>query len=228
MATPIPADPTPDTDRRALLVQAAGELFKERSYNDVTTSEIAAHAGVAYGLIAHYFTNKRGLYIETVTALAEGLYAVNQPPPVGDTPAGLLRDALTRHIAHIEANAQEFRALMRGGVGADPEVRALIEGFRWRGATRLLRALGAAEPMRPALRTAMYGWVNFVADSIVDHLRHHEITRHDLVELAISTLVAALRTAQAIDPHTGIDPELIDQLGATKATPSETASTDPL
>ena len=227
MATPIPADPeTPGTDRRAQLVQAAGELFKERSYNDVTTSEIATRAGVAYGLIAHYFTNKRGLYIETVTDLAESLYAVTERPPAGDTPAALLRDALTRHIAHIEENSQGFRALMRGGVGADPEIRALIEGFRWRGATRLVRALGATEPMRPALRTAMSGWVNFVADSIVDHLRHHEITRNDLVELAISTLVAALRTAQSIDPHIGIDAALIDQLDPTKA-PGEPASAEP-
>lgn len=215
MAIPTQAEPAPQgTDRRGQLIRAAGELFKERAYDDVTTAEIAKRADVAYGLIAHYFTNKHGLYLATVAALAEDLYAVNEAQPVGNTPAALLRDALTRHLAHIETNVEGFRALMRGGVGADPEVRALIDSYRWRTASRLLRALGASEPIRPVLRTAMRGWVNFVADSVVDQLRHHEITRADLVELAIATLVAALRTAHAIDPKIGIESALIDQLAS--------------
>jgi AcrR family transcriptional regulator len=219
MVTPAQtAAATGGVDRRTQLIEAANALFTERSYDEVTTVEIAKRAGVAYGLIAHYFTNKRGLYLATVTSLAEGLDAVNAANPVGNTPAALLRCALTRNIAHIEKNDQGFRALMCGGVGADPEVRALIEGFRWQGAGRLLRALGATEPISPALRTAMRGWVNFVADSIMDHLRHRELTRNDLVDLAIATLVAALRTAHAIDPRTGIEPVLIDQLATTEST----------
>jgi AcrR family transcriptional regulator len=209
-------------DRRALLIDAAYALFTERAYDEVTTVEIARRAGVAYGLIAHYFANKHGLYLATLTALTERVYAVNTPPPTNGSPAVLLREALTRHIAHVEDNADGFRALMRGGIGSDPQVREVIENFRWRVISRLLRALGASEPFPPALRTAMRGWANFVADGIVDYLRHRDLTRADLVELTVATLVATLRAAHAIDPATGIPTSLINQLEYSENTPTTT------
>ena len=203
---------TGGTDRRALLIEAATALFTERSYDEITTVEIAKRAGVAYGLIAHYFTNKRGLYLATVAALAGRLQAVHDAPAAGDTLPAQVRNLLARHVAYIEDNAPGFRALLRGGVGSDPEVRAIIEGFRWQGATRMLELFGVSEPIAPALRTAMQGWVTYVDDSITDHLRHHELSRQDIVELAVGTLAAALRAACAIDPDLGIKPGLIDQL----------------
>jgi AcrR family transcriptional regulator len=200
------------TDRRALLIDAAEALFTERAYDEVTTTEIARRAGVAYGLIAHHFTNKRGLYLATIGAAAARLQAVHDRPPAGESPAAQLRDALTRHIAHIEANSKGFLALMHGGHGSDSEVRAVVEELRWQGAERLLRAAGAAEPVRPALRTTMRGWVGYLDEITIDHLAHRDLSRDDLVELALATLAAALRAALDLDPETGIDPALIDQI----------------
>ena len=215
MVTPSKAGaPKRRPDRRALLIEAAGALFKERPYDEVTTTEIAQRAGVSYGLIAHHFTNKRGLYLATINTIAEHVQAVHASPPVGDTPAAQLREALTRHVAFIEEKAEGFIALMRGGSGSDPEVRALIEDMRWRAATRLLGAFGVAEPFRPILRTTMRGWTGYVDASLIDHLDHHELARDDLVSLLIATLVAALRTAHGIDPDIGISPALLDSLVA--------------
>ncbi|TDC84777.1 TetR/AcrR family transcriptional regulator [Actinomadura sp. 7K507] len=199
-------------DRRAQLVHAAAALFAERAYDEVTTTEIAKRAGVAYGLIAHHFTNKRGLYLATVRAAAERLQAVHDAPPAGDDPAQRLRDGLTRHIAYIEDNAKGFLTLMRGGNGNDPEVRAIIEEFRWQGARTLLAAAGVAEPVRPALRTTLRGWVGYLDEITIDHLHHRDLTRRELVELATTTLVAALRAALALDDAIGVDPALVDRL----------------
>lgn len=199
-------------DRRALLVDAAAELFTERAYDEVTTSEIARRAGVAYGLIAHHFGNKRGLYLATIRAAADRLRAVHESLPGEGAPAARLRDALDRHIAFMEDNAAGFLALMRGGNGSDPEVRAIIEDLRWQGARRLLDALGVAEPVRPALRTAMRGWVAFLDEIVVDHLRNRDVPRGTLVAAAAATLVAALRAARAADPEGGPDPGLVDLL----------------
>jgi AcrR family transcriptional regulator len=192
-------------DRRGLLVDAAAQLFAERPYDEVTTTEIARRAGVAYGLIAHHFANKRGLYLATVRAAAERLRAVHEAPPAGDTPAARLRDALTRHIAHIEANARGYLALTHSAQGADAEVRAIIEDYRWKGALRVLAAAGVTEPVRPALRTAMRGWVAYLNEIIVDHLHHRELSRDDLAGLAIAALAASLRAAHAVDPAIGVD-----------------------
>jgi AcrR family transcriptional regulator len=194
------------------LIEAAGALFKERPYDEVTTTEIARRAGVAYGLIAHHFTNKRGLYLATINTIAEQVHALHDVPLAGDTLAAQLRDALTRHVTYIEDHAEGFIALMRGGSGSDPEVRALIEDMRWRAATRLLGALGVTEPFRPVLRTTMRGWTGYADASLIDHLDHHELARDDLVSLLIATLTAALRTAHSIDPDIGIAPALLDAL----------------
>lgn len=199
-------------DRRALLIQAAAELFTERPFDEVTTTEIARRAGVAYGLIAHHFGNKRGLYLATLRAAAERLRGVHEVAPEGDTPGEQLRDALGRHIAFMEDNAAGFLAVMRGGHGSDPEVRGIVEDLRWQGALRVLDALGAAAPARPVLRTAMRGWVGSLDEMVVDHLRHRDVPRDRLVSLAAATLAAALRTAAAEDPECGLDPGVVDRL----------------
>jgi AcrR family transcriptional regulator len=201
-------------DRRSLILVAAAELFTERAYDEVTTTEIATRAGVAYGLIAHHFTNKRGLYLATIDAAAERLRLLQDTPPDGDTPSARLRDAIGRHITYMDDNAAGFLALMRGGNGSDPQVRAIIEDLRWQGALRILRALGVGDPIGPALRTTMRGWVGYVDEVIIDHLHHHDVPLEQLVELALATLTAALRAARAVDPETGIDPATLDLLSA--------------
>ncbi|MGH3242820.1 MAG: TetR/AcrR family transcriptional regulator [Spirillospora sp.] len=199
-------------DRRAMLIEAAAGLFTERAFDEVTTTEIARRAGVAYGLIAHHFGNKRGLYLATLRAAADRLRAVHETAPRGDTPGTQLRDALDRHIAFMEDNAAGFLAVMRAGNGSDPEVREIVEELRWEGARRLLDALGAADPVRPVLRTAMRGWAGFLDEIVIDRLRHGDVPRERLVSLAVVTLAAALRAAVADDLETGLDPAVLDLL----------------
>ena len=205
-------------DRRALILAAATELFTEHAFDEVTTSEVARRAGVAYGLIAHHFTNKRGLYLAVIDAAAERLRAVHQKPPAGDTPAEQLRDALGRHVAHIDAHARGFLALMRAGNGADPQVRAVIDAHRARGGARLLAALGVGEPLSPTLRTAMRGWVTALDEMLIDRLDHGDLPAETIVALATSTLIATLRAAHALAPVPGLDPALLDRLAPEQGT----------
>ncbi|MEU4820731.1 TetR/AcrR family transcriptional regulator [Actinomadura sp. NPDC023710] len=205
---------TPRIDRRARLITAASQLFSERAYDEVTTTEIAGRAGVAYGLIAHHFTNKRGLYLATIRAAGEALQTLQETPPDGETPAERLRNAISRHIAYMDRHAAGFLTLIRGGNGSDPEVRAIIEELRWQGALRILNALGVDQPVHPVLRASMRGWVGYLDELIVDHIHHHDIPREDLVRLTISALTATLRTAWSITPDIGIAPATVDLLGA--------------
>ncbi|GLY83244.1 TetR/AcrR family transcriptional regulator [Actinoallomurus iriomotensis] len=200
------------TDRRGRLIRAASQLFSERAYDEVTTTEIAARAGVAYGLIAHHFSNKRGLYLATIQAAAEDLQVVQATPPEGDGPAEQLRNAIDRHIAYMDHRAAGFLALMRAGNGSDPEVRAIVEDLRWQGAVRVLHALGVDGPVHPLLRAAMRGWVGYLDELIIDHIRHHDVDRADLVRLAADALVTTLRTAYSIAPGAGVDPATVDLL----------------
>lgn len=60
----------PEATRQALL-QAGAELFSERGFDGVSTSEVAARAGVNKALISYHFRGKRGLYV----AILESAFA---------------------------------------------------------------------------------------------------------------------------------------------------------
>src|SRR5580698_8376746 len=56
-------------ERRAQILTCARRLFSERNYDAVSTTDIAREAGVARGLLHHYFGTKRDLYLEVVGSL---------------------------------------------------------------------------------------------------------------------------------------------------------------
>ncbi len=49
------------TDRRRRILDAAVEVFAERGFHRTRVSDIAKRAGVAYGLIYHYFDSKEAV-----------------------------------------------------------------------------------------------------------------------------------------------------------------------
>jgi AcrR family transcriptional regulator len=198
-------------DRRQLIVDAARKLFASRPYDQVTTSEIAKNAGVAYGLIAHHFENKRGLYLAVMNEIAVEIAAVQlSPPPKDASLIDQLRHALRNHIAYIDSYSDSFVALLRGALGADVEHQAAIERLRWLGAQRVLLALGIVEPVPATLRTAMHGWVGYLDEMMIDRITHRDVDAEALVELAAGALIATLQTAAAIDRTISL-PDVVSQ-----------------
>ncbi|GAA5175230.1 hypothetical protein GCM10023321_80890 [Pseudonocardia eucalypti] len=120
-----------------------------------------------------------------------------------------LRDALDRHFAFIEDNSEEFLRLMHNRSSSDPRTRAMVDDVRWLDATSLLHAFEAPEPVHPVLRTSIRGWVGYLDEIALDHLRHRELTRDDLVGLATAALVSCLRAARSLDPRIDADPGAI-------------------
>ncbi len=58
---PAPAPADGGTDRRKQILKAAVKVFAERGYHGCRISDVAEEAGVAYGLVYHYYGNKDGL-----------------------------------------------------------------------------------------------------------------------------------------------------------------------
>jgi AcrR family transcriptional regulator len=198
-------------DRRRLIVQSARRLFTSRPYDQVTTSEIAKDAGVAYGLIAHHFENKRGLYLAVTNEIADEIAAIHRtPPPAGTSLIEALRHALRHHIAYIDSHSGSFVALIRGALGADPEHQAAVDRLRWLGAQRILSALGIAEPAPAVLRTSMHGWVGYLDEMMIDRIAHRDVEANALVELATAALLTTLRSVAALDASIAFPAELRD------------------
>lgn len=60
-------------DRREKIIKAAISEFAEKGFEGASTNEIAKKAGVAKGLIFHYFGNKENLYIHAYRAVTDTL-----------------------------------------------------------------------------------------------------------------------------------------------------------
>src|SRR6188508_3445538 len=99
----VAAVPRADGDeRRRRILAAARRLFSGRGYSDVSTTEIAAEAEVARGLINHYFGTKRELYVEVVREMVRFR---SQPVPEyvdGATPQARLDESIDRWLEMVE------------------------------------------------------------------------------------------------------------------------------
>jgi TetR/AcrR family fatty acid metabolism transcriptional regulator len=62
-------------DKRGALLNAAVRLFAQKGYHDCRVSDIAAEAGVAHGLLYHYFSSKEEV-LRTVVADSWQQFAV--------------------------------------------------------------------------------------------------------------------------------------------------------
>jgi len=195
-------------ERREQILECARRLFGERHYSAVSTTDIARAAGVARGLINHYFGTKRELYLQVVRQVVfVPPPAATALPPDQATPARVAAavdwwlDAVWRH------RTMWLVALGAQGFGRDPDVEAIIEEAEEAGVQRVLEALdltGAPEPTRAAIR-AYGGFATFAAR---EWLARRTLTRDQLHALLSRTLLAlvrdivpALPTAGAVPAH---------------------------
>ncbi len=67
-------------DKRALILDAAVKVFAEKGYHGSRVSDIASEAGIAYGLVYHYFKNKEEIlatiFEERWTGFIEAVEAI--------------------------------------------------------------------------------------------------------------------------------------------------------
>jgi TetR/AcrR family transcriptional regulator, fatty acid metabolism regulator protein len=72
----------PDQDKRRVLLDAAVRVFARKGYHAARVGDIAEEAGVAYGLLYHYFDSKedvlRSVFRETWRALIETIKSVEE------------------------------------------------------------------------------------------------------------------------------------------------------
>jgi AcrR family transcriptional regulator len=180
---------SPD-DRRAQLLALAVRMFTERPYDDFSMDELAGAAGVSKGLLYHYFPSKRALYLESLRDAASELLDLMRPQP--ELPlTQQLRAALLAYTAHVREHPAAYRAVLRGGIGTDPEIADVADGVRATIRQWILDGLGISEPS-PRLRVTVVGWVGLVEAASLDWLEHGDLSAERLVETLVGSLTALL------------------------------------
>jgi AcrR family transcriptional regulator len=186
-------------ERRAQLIAAGSELFAEHAFEELSMRQIAHAAGVSKALLYHYFPSKADLFNAAVAQQAAELEALIDP--TGDGPAiERLSRALDTYLAWIQEHDRAWAKLMQSAATL-PEGRDVIELFRSRTLERILRELTGRKRARPALRTALTGWLGYIDAAILDWIDTQDLTREQLRDLLLTSFAASLHAATQIDPQ---------------------------
>ena len=177
-------------ERREQLLLFGRTHFAEHPFDSISMKEIAEAAGVSKGLLYHYFGGRRGFYLATVEHVINGVLDAMVPGPAETFEAELAMMVLG-FVTYCEANADIYKALVRGGLGADSEVGAELDRVRQHALQRVLDAAGVTAP-DPTLRILVVGWISFVEASTAEWLDEPSVDRAEFVELLLTTLMPAL------------------------------------
>jgi AcrR family transcriptional regulator len=185
------------------LISIAVEVFAENDYDQVTVADIAERAGVAHGLLFHYFKSKRGIYLEAVRASAEQMNAAFAA--VTGTDAGeLLRSALEQHLTYLRDHRGLALRLVLGGRSADPQAWEIYEAARWDVLGGLAMLLGLDQNNR-ALRFVGRVTVGAIDEASIQWLNNpDDFDLPQLVGWMESLIVACLSSASVLDPGADI------------------------
>ncbi|MFL6145710.1 MAG: TetR/AcrR family transcriptional regulator [Labedaea sp.] len=130
--------------RRQQILACAIRMFGERPYAAVSTTELAREAGVARGLINHYFGTKRDLYLEVVRQMVTfPKYAIRALPQ--GTLAERVDAAVTSFLDMVSMHPKTWVAAIGSGVGDDPDVDRILAEADDIAAERVLEAVHLAD-----------------------------------------------------------------------------------
>lgn len=196
-------------EKRRLLLDAAVRVFARKGYHASRVGDIAEEAGVAYGLLYHYFGSKeevlRTVFRETWRALIETIESVEQ---AGDTPREQLRKVaeillrswrrdpdLVRVLVLEVARSQHLRGEMDEIVESFAAIQEIVERGQADGSIRSdLDARLASYVFYGAVEELLTGWVlGRLPDSDEDVAR----AERTLVEIVTGGLAPELATASA-------------------------------
>ena len=200
--------PRPATQRqvqaeltRRKLLEAAVEHFSARHFDDVATSDITETAGVAQGLLFHYFENKRGIYLEALRDAANRLNAATTPPSGDGSPGTQFRRMLRAHLEYLSEHDDLALRLVLGGSGGDPEAWQIFDQSRWHTIewTAQLLELDLA---RPALRLMLRSCAGALDEATTYWLKNERPFDPDaMVEVVVELLITSLHCAARLDPQ---------------------------
>ncbi|MEV3966083.1 TetR/AcrR family transcriptional regulator [Nocardia sp. NPDC050193] len=188
---------SPD-ERKTQLITLGVKMLGERAIEDISVSEIAAQAGISRGLLFHYFPTKQDFQLEVIRhANAELLARVVPDPTLGLF--DMLRDSVGRYIDYVSENRTSYLALLRGPTSSSPELAAMVEQTRHAIVAIILSQvpLSPEEREQPRLILVVRGWVAFTEETTLSWLRGEPLTRDELIELLVESLLAL---SMAVNP----------------------------
>ena len=185
-------------ERRRQLLDLGEELATEQPLESVTIEAVAERAGVSRALIFHYFESKQDFHLALVQEWAQKMQARTMPPEDVDDPLLMLTASLSAYIDYVIGNSDQFIAVLRGSLSADPAMRDVAESTRAEMTRRILHHAPALDiEVTPAVEQAVRGWTVFVEDVMIRWITDRQLTREQLLALLVGSLPALAHAAAA-------------------------------
>ena len=200
----------PPTDRRERLLTVGVREFGRGDYAEISTERIAEQAGVAQGLLFHYFKTKRNFWEEVMGRIFdehEAAFAAN----THRDPVRWLREELELFLFGL---TEYPPSVLMAGTGSNLDHSAIANARQERAAARLVERMGIAEPS-PMLHVALRGWVAFSLGAARNWLQTPAVTRAQILVLLTETLHGTLEQVAALDPG-AVDPAFFRPPGAAQ------------
>jgi AcrR family transcriptional regulator len=192
-------------ERRKQILACARRLFSERNYASVSTSEIAQQAGIARGLLHHYFGTKRDLYLEVMRSMVR---MPSNPVPLqapGKPIETVIDESVDRWLTMLERNRGTWLAAVGArGLGRDAEVEQILDAAREQAADRLIEALQTYEAATapPHLRATIRAYSGFAEAASIEWLERGRLTREQTHTLLVQGFLSIVRDVLPKVEHT--------------------------
>lgn len=191
-------------ERRAQLLAMGRAAFAAHPYDEVSIDDLAKKAKLSKGLFYYYFPTKRDLYIAGLTETSQELISKLVTNVKKETaPRERALAGVGAYLDHVEAQGGAFVALMRGGIGSDPEVTAVLEKVRVGILDEFMQGnpISAYLQSKPLSRIAIRSWIGTVEAASIEWLARRdvpkEIVRDLLVDQLFDMLTRVLGAADA-------------------------------
>lgn len=178
------------------ILEVSQRLFSTHAYDAIAIEDIAVAAGMSKGLLYHYFASKRDLYLATLQhVLAQMLQFTDLHP---DLHAGLAET-----LSLFEQYPGLAKMVLRAGIGADPEVDALLTAYRQQQLDRVYHGLGfLLADSNPLALLGLRGWLSLLEEVCMQWVLQPEVTREQVVLLLEQSLRAILSATTSMMPLT--------------------------
>jgi AcrR family transcriptional regulator len=182
---------------RERLLQVGSAYFAKRPFDTVTVDEIADAAGVAHGLLFHYFGSKHGLYLEMMRNAAQRLEEIHLEQPLLDLqPDEKLAAFLRRHMDFVRQRPTAYILYSRGALSA--EVREIWEESKQRALRIILRYFEIPQPTRRQMALAR-AWLAFFDELVLAWLQTSTIGKESVVQISVDTFRDFISRSDLLD-----------------------------
>jgi AcrR family transcriptional regulator len=149
------------TDKRRVILDAAVRVFATRGYHTSRVGDIAEEAGIAHGLLYHYFSSKEQVLETVFRENWSELLAAFARIEASDEPASEQLDGIVKVLLRSWRNAPDLVRVMVREVARSPHLQGQVDEIR-EGFSTIQRVIerGQAEgSFRADLDARLASWI---------------------------------------------------------------------